>query len=285
MIIQNRGRAYEVLRKLGSAKTDQYLCREVKGGQERDCRIAAVPIGDGAGLIPYLDSLARGGTFRDLLEYFMDTETLYIVMAASRFPSLEEKMAGEACGLSERLAIGRNLLTALLLTGADSFFCRAALGTERICVSPALEIGFQYDMEEIRDFDACVFHDAALRLASVFSFLFRRELGLMAFPEMEEMIGKLKGGDFPGLLEVYGWYQPVCDAWMGKAEQSLRPESRGFRLWELTKKLGWLAAAGAKLGLVAVAAAYLAFSVAELRREPAQQQNFTEIGAFKVTVP
>lgn len=285
MIIQNRDRAYGVLQKFDSVKTDQFLCREVKGGQERDCRIAAVPLGGGAGLIPYLDSLVRAGTFQDLLEYFMDTETLYIVTAASRFPSLEEKMAGESCGLSERLAIGRNLLTALLLTGADSFFCRAALGTDRICVSPALEIGFQYDLEEIRDYDACSFNDAAVQLASVFSFLFRRELGLMAFPEMEEMIGKLKGGDFPGLLEVYGWFQPVCDAWMGKAEQSLQPESLGFRLWEQAKKFGWLVAAGVKLGLVAAAAAYLAFTVAELRGEPAQQQNFTEIGTLKVTIP
>lgn len=282
MIIQNRDHEYVVIQKLDSDSMDQYVCRRVEGGKSVPCRIGALSQDHAKTLVPYLEERKNSSDFTGLLEYFTGDGNIYVVTKAGEGLSLEEKIAGERCGLTERVEIGHGLLEALLLSGADDFFCCGALSADRIMVSPALEVSFQYDLEGILEWEKTGFFDTSQRLAAALSYLFQEERKKKAFPEMDEMIAKLRQGDFKNLTDVYGWFEPVYEAWKGKKEEELKPESLGFRIWERLKRIFGFLPALIKIGLLALACLYLGLSVYEKVREPDFVQNYKKIGTLTI---
>lgn len=282
MVIQNSTRTYVVLRQMESNTIRQYLCRQTASGEEAECRIAVVPNQYAPDLIPYLEDQREEGKFTDLLDFFTDESSLYIVTAATSFASLESRLGGAACSLAERMTIMKNLLEALLLQGMDDFFCCAALKASDIGVSDALEIGLQYDLDGIIDHGQSVFVMTQYRLAGVVRVIFRNELEQQSLPELMELEERLKQGTFSSLLEVYGWFLPVAELWSNRKEDDLRPMSFWFRVWEWLKllagKLVWLW----KLVLILLAAGYLIVSVKMFFAEPAVSDNYKEIGTLTI---
>lgn len=282
MIIQNRDHTYVAVQKLDSEGLEQYLCRKMENGRSTGCRIAVLDKRWAADLVAYLESQSQDERFQDLEEYFADEEKLYIVTSAKEQLSLEEKLTGQSCSLSERLSIGQNLLERLLLQGYDDFFCCAALDAGLIGVSDGLEISFQYDLEGITDHGQYHFVHTQAKLSEVLGFLFREEERQQSLPELKEILGLLRQGKFTSLMEVYSRFLPVVSRWMGKDEKELTPESFWFRMWERVKGLGkalvWLG----KAALIGAAALYLALSVADFVRLPEQARIFSEIGTLTI---
>lgn len=282
MVIQNRNHTYVAIQKLDSAEPDQFLCRKMENGRSRGCRIAVLENRHAPEIIAYLENQTQNDRFRDLEEYFTDDKFLYIVTSSAEQPGLEEKLTGQKCSLSERLTIGRGLLESLLLQGFDDYFCCAVLQLGGISVSAALEVSFQYDLSGILDHGQYHFAQTQARLAEILGFIFREEEKQESFPEMSQLLGRLRQGKFSSLVEVYGQFLPVASRWMGRDEAELTPKSFWFRVWERVKKLGkallWLG----KAALLLAAVAYLAVSVAALIRQPAQADVFTEIGTLMI---
>ncbi len=282
MIIQNRNQTYVAVQKLDSAETEQYLCRRMENGRSIGCRIAVLDKKWAQDLVAYLESQSQDNRFQDLEEYFTDDKSLYIVTAVKERLSLEEKLTGQSCSLSERLSIGQNLLECLLLQGYDDFLCCAVLSVGQIGVSDGLEISFQYDLEGITDHGQYRFVHTQAKLAEVFGFLFQEEMQQESLPELKEFIGLLRQGKFSSLMEVYSHFLPVSSRWMGRDERELVPANFWFRMWERIKGLGrgllWLG----KAALLMVVALYLALSVVNFVRPTEQARIFSEIGILTI---
>lgn len=282
MVIQSSAHTYVAIQKLDTGIMSQFLCRRIAQGEDVQCRLAVVPNEYAPELVPYLKEQQDGGTFTDLLDFFTDAGNLYIATAATSFPSLLSRLEGNGCGLPERMAVMRNLLETLILQGMDDFFCCAALEPSAIGVSDSLEIGFQYDLDEIASHEQWGNLMTQYRLSLIADALFEAELKTESLPEAREFTQRLKQGTFSNLLEIYQWFLPVAEIWLSGEKKELKPMSFRFRMWEkikgLAKKLVWLW----KMFLIVLAAAYLVLSVKAFLTEPAVSQHFKQIGTLTI---
>lgn len=286
MVIRNLEKQYRVIREWEGQAQDgiiQYICREEK--EQRDCRLARQELKSVSGdQIRFFMDQIHSEAFTDFLDFFTDSNYLYLVMAHPEGESLAGKLE-ESCSLKERMEIGKNLLENMILLNLPEYFFQSAMDLRLITVSRSLEVRLGYDLSGLERFREYGFEKGARKLAAVLSALFKEELDIRAFPPMETLIYDLGDNRFESLLEIYGRFQELYREWADRKEEQLRPESFSFRLWERIKQAGRLLKRLAAAGVLGLALLYLAVSVMEARKEPGYADNYDSIGTLEIQRP
>lgn len=281
MVIQNGAHSYVAVQKVDSRTIEQYLCRRMEAGSAEQCRLALIPKEQIQALLPWLQAQKEQG-FSDLWDFFAEGEQLCVVTAARPYPPLVRYLSDKQPALAERLSITAAIFTELLLQGMDDYFCCAALSPERIGVSAALEIGFQYDLDDIAAHADVRFAMTQQKLAALLKGLFEKELSERCLPELETLFGRLLQGDFASLLDVWQAFVPIQERYSAADAQALQPMSLGFRIWERLKRfaaaLVWLW----KLLLIVLALLYLVVSVQAFVKDAEVAQNYGQIGTLEL---
>lgn len=285
MVIRNLEKQFIVIGKQpGEGEAEQFLCRLDGEREGAEYRIVRLPLSRaGAELVSWLQEQKNRESFSDFSDYFSDQDFLYIVMRLGDGIRLEEKLRRERCSLAERLKIAEQLVTGMILKEEPPFFFSAAMDSRLIRVTPAMEVGFDYDLSGIEDYREADFALGQRRLGQVLGQLFEKELKLSALPDMERLIYGLGHGQYGGLLDIYRELAPIVKEWSAKEETALKPQSLAFRLWERLKSLARLGKKLAMAGLLALALGYLILSVYSFFKEPGIKDNFNQIGSLTIT--
>lgn len=284
MVIQNLEHSYIVVQACpGAGTARQFLCREERDGQWLEKKLLRVPLEAVSGnLIRFLAEQIRRESFTDLEDYFTDDAFLYAVMQLGAGKPLSEKLSEEKCSLTERLEIGRHLLERLvLLDPAPYFFC-AAMDVSRIRTDAALESTFDYDLSELPEYAKISFDMGAERLCGVMDQLFPEERKQRSMPELERFCYGLSHGEYADLLSILQAYNEVCAVWLNRTEAELTPQTLGFKLWALFKKLLRVLRKLALIGILLLALLYLGLSVWEFAKPPEAGQTFSRIGTLEI---
>lgn len=281
MVIRNLSKQYRIIREWGtSGEITQYICREEE--EQKDCRIAVQNLGQVSNNeIRFLMEQVNNCRFQDFIDFFTDSENLYVVMAHAGEESLKAKLA-EECSFRERMEIGKNLLEHILLSDIPDYFFQASMDTELIYVSPSLEIGLCYDLSYLDEFESAGFQKGAFKLGRILWELYREELSIRAFGPMEGLIYDLENSGFSSVLEVYERFQEIYREWAGKKREQMEPESFPFRMWKRIKQAGKFLKTAAAVGIMALAVVYLGLSIRQFLKEPQNADNYSVIGTLKI---
>lgn len=284
MVIQNLERSYVVIQSCpGEGRQRQYLCREDGDGQWREKKIGRIPLAEvSGGLIRFLMDQIHRESFRDFEDYFTDDEFLCVVMGLGEGKPLAVKLQEEKCTLRERLEMGKNLIERLVLLNPDPYFFRGAMAAERIRVSAALETAFDYDISDITEHERADFAQGAEGLSGVMEVLFLQERKQRSMPELDRFCYGLSHGEWGDYLSIHREYLKVFERWADKEEKDLQPKTWGFRLWEMVKASLRGLKKLALLGILVLAAAYLALSVRDFVQPPAVRENYKRIGTLQI---
>lgn len=284
MVIRNMEQRYIVIHKIESGDgSDQYLCRNLDSDSDREYRIARLELRKVSGeLVRFLLEQIHQENFTDFLDYFTDADYLYVVMNRGRGNTLDQKLSQENCRLKERMEVAKNLLEKAVLLDLPPYFLNGTMRGRGILVTPSLEVGFDYEMNDLAGFARIGFEQAAGRIGKILETLFARELGLEALPEMKAFIYGLKHGEFTGLLDVHEAFLTIYYQWEGKSEQALKPQSFSFRLWEKLKKLGIVVKKAVYAGILLLALAYLVITVRNFKTPEPVVENFEKIGTLHI---
>lgn len=289
MLIENLERKYIVIKKnSGQEGIEQFVCslEEDRTGKEYGiARVSLDRLGQGgftADVIGFLTEQRKNKSFQDFFEYFTDAHFLYIVTIYGNEVSLEEKLDSENCSLPERLEIGKCLLEHMILLGAPHFFYWSALAPGGIRISKAMEIQFQYDLTEILHFQDYGIGETAKRLAEQLQGLYKKELELQAFPEMEQLIAGLNREEYKDYIEIYEQYIRIYESWCNHQEIGLTPRKFTFRLWEKIKRLGGISKKLVAVLILLAAAGYTFLSIQEFMTPPSVVKNYAKIGSLEL---
>lgn len=284
MMIRNLEQRYLVIQKIEDTDgADQYLCRNADFDSDREYRIARLSLPMvGGDLVRFLMEQIHQENFTDFVDYFTDADYLYVVMNCGRGNTLGQKLRQENCKLNERMEISKNLLEKAVLLDMPSYFLYGVMREDGIRVAPTLEVGFDYEMNGLAQFDQIEFVQAQRRIGEILELLLARELELEALPAMKTMIYGLKHGEYEDLLKVHEAFLLIYYEWDGKSEQALSPQSFSFRLWARIKKLGSLAKKAVYAGILLLALAYLVITVKEMNRPAPIADTFEKIGTLQI---
>lgn len=284
MIIRNLEQRYLVIHKLESENgADQYLCRNADSDSGREYRIARVGLPTvGGELVRFLMEQIHRENFTDFVDYFTDADYLYVVMNCGHGNPLGQKLSQESCRLEERMEITKNLLEKTVLLDMPPYFLYGAMRSEGIRVAPTLDVEFDYEMNDIAEFDLIGFEQAQRRIGEILEILFGRELELEAFPAMKALIYGVKHGEYTTVLSVHEAFLSIYSERKEKSGQALTPQSLSFRLWERIKKLGILAKKAVYAGILLLALAYLVITVRDFRTPAPAAEIFEKIGTLQI---
>lgn len=280
MMIQNCDHAYEVIQCLGSTEdTVEYLCRE--SGHPGEGFFLLVCVGEpvlAKNFTLFLEEKVRKDVFTDYRECFQWEQKLYAVFAYSVQQTLTERLDGELMSLLERVQIAHGLFKRLLLQDPPPYFAVNALRPEQVTVSRSLDVGWNYRLRKVRQFDAAGSRDAARGLLEVLELLFAPELKRKLYPELEGYLDALDEGRLWPYVEMYRAFLPVGEVLLNDSSRERVPQTFWFRLWERIKKLLGFLRRVLMAALIAAAVLYVVFVLTDNSGSGAGQQVFNQIG-------
>ena len=243
MLIQSLDQTYTVIQLLGrNDRAECYLCRDYARQDPSDYALVRLIDPDlVARMVPVFLRLEQEGMFLDFVGSFTGEDGVYGAFRYSGFPTWEQKRDREACSLAERLEIAKNLLEKMLLYRMPPYFQRNVLAPGRICVSPSLEVGFRYGLEDIYNYFSVGPADACQGFRAFFEELFYEELAQGAAPELETFVSGCAAAE--GLEDLYRRFVPVYQALRapkeGKQKKQAAPrrQGRAFQIWEAVKRV------------------------------------------------
>lgn len=284
MIIRILGNDYLVLYTISkNRELEQYRCRRIGEAGEREYR--ALRISSSAvrpELISYLMEQVHNQSFYEFVDYTTESDFLTVLMDCGQGISMARVLLGEKPSLTQRLAMGRKLLEHMLLSDFPTYFIYAAMGVERIKVSPAMDFGFDFNFSDFLQFESVDFSMASRKLGDVFEILFLAEQKQRAIPELGRLLYGLQHNQYSQLLPIYQEMEAICRNWEGKDEKELENHSFTFRLWEKIKGFGRFFLGLAKLAVILAAAAYLALSIYDFVQPEAPGQVYEQIGDLEI---
>lgn len=284
MIIQNIEHKYVVIQKLqGEEMLEQFICRDVRFSFEQEYRIARVSTEDlPSGLIPYLLNMEQGKKFKDFREYFTDDQYLYLVVSENTHMTLKDRLDQDICGLAERIQIGMVVLEHLVLLDPPPYFAASAMSLDGIGISKALEIQFRYDLFRLFQYQKYGMKEVEDGISVCFRRLYQKELELKAFPEMEVFLTELSKSVYEDYVSIYASFRGIYQVWQGRGEESLKPQSKSFRLWEFLKRVGKILKNMVSMLILLLALVYLVLSVRAFTAPHPSMQNYNKIGTLEM---
>jgi hypothetical protein len=271
MLIQTLNRRYSVILVLNTSNdADVCVCRDIWEDSGREYLLVAVKNPD---LIcrcaPFYTRQAGNRSFTDFIECFSRDGQFYIVFAYYAKPTLKAKLTDELYFLSERLDIGKNLLSQILLQNMPPNILYEALQDRNLLLDDALQVHFNYVLEEVASFALFSFDRVQMELARVFRFLLRQEIAGQSSDEIRSFVDDLEACAFTDYMSVYEAYDRIYDMLKALVENGeINPRSFLFRCWERIKRLARLMRP-VLVGVVLVTAlVFLVYSIANPAPKP-----------------
>lgn len=283
MLIQSLEKTFTVIQLRNRCEaTESYLCRDYDQQPPSDYLLVKIKNQSLAQkLVPIFLELDREKTFLDFAGSFPQEDSLYGVFRYSDFPTLSEKMEREHCDLRERMQIVLNLLQKMILYKMPLYFQQHIFDMDRVCVSPSMEIGFRY---ELQDFERYFDVTQAMVTDSLWSFLeqlFAQELEQRSCAELEKFIN--------GLAEFYGGLQDLYQEFVklyNKLQGPIKPVPQTgmpFRVWESVKQIGRVLRPVLAAGVLIAILVYLIFMMDKDNTAVSGAETFDYIGTLQIT--
>lgn len=282
MIIRIEETSYLVLGTVPEDGLCQYVCKK-QDGTEGEYRAVRVPSALVSGeLIQYLMEQVHKESFHEFVDYATDAEGLYVIMDCGRGILLSQRMKTERMSLRERLETGRRILERLVISDFPDYFIHAAVLPDAVRLTPAMDVSFAFHLGDLDHFAEYDFGKAQEALAVLMETLFEKELSIQSFPDMSQLIRKLRAAEKENLLEVYEEYSGIDALWRTRNEEHLENRSWPFRIWGWMKSLGRILKKLAAVFLVCLAVLYLVLSVQAFFREPEPGVVYERIGDLEI---
>ena len=265
MLIQTLHKRYEVIHVRGAGHdADVLLCRDLWEEQERTYLLVAVKNPD---LIhrcaPYFTAQADNRSFKDFIECFSRDGLFYIVFAWHAKPLFIDKFNEEFYFLPERLEIGKSLLSRILLLDMPPGILYEALQERNLLLDDAMQVGFNYILEDISSFNLFSMDRVQQELGRIFRLILRRELATQVIEEASLFVGDLEQCVFRDYREIYEAFDRLYDLLTILQETGeLNPKNFLFRSWEWLKKAFRFARPVLAGIVLATALGYLVYTLA-----------------------
>lgn len=240
MLIQTLKRRFEVLQVLDATRdTEVLICRDLWEEGERKYLLVVMKNPD---LIyrsaPFFVEQSGNDSFKDLIECFSRESQFYVVFAYYEKPLLGERYGEERYTLSERLEIGKSLLSRMVLQNMPPSIQCEALQERNLRLDSSLQVYFNYILEEVPAYGTLNLGRVQMELARIFRLLLRQEIATQVVEEVQIFVDNLEQGEFRNYLEIYEAYDRLYVLLRGLQEVGeIHPKSFLFRLWERIKGL------------------------------------------------
>lgn len=260
----------------------RYLCRE-EGKKQIYSMVCIKDKMWIRGVTKFLMEQMENSHFTDFISCFFSEECLYVLMKYREGMTLTKMLQEMQGGLKVRMVTGKNILEKILLLSMPDYFLQDCLRGERIKVSPALEIEFQYELDNIYQFESCDFCHVQACLGRIFQELFQWEIKKDVFPPVRHFCHNLCRGEYRDILEIYEAYQELC-RYMEEIppEKRKQPRTWEFRVWEkIHRKIASLKKI-CGIVLLMLALIFLVYTVYQTVCPGGEKQIFTSIGTLKI---
>ena len=283
MMIQTIGKKYMVTQySYADSHFMRYKCRE-EGKKEMYSMTCIKDKTWIRRVTKFLMDQMENPNFTDYVSCFFSEECLYVLMKYRAGISLRETLLKAHCGLEGRMAIGKNILEKILLLKMPDYFLQDCLWADRIILSTALEVEFQYELANLPEYESYDFCHVQARLAGIFEELFMPEIQKRVLPDASRFCDALYGGEYADMLEVYQAYQELCRNINEIPPEELKiPRTPSFQIWEkIRRQFGTLKKVCALFLLIA-ALAFLVYTVSQSGQSGGEKRIFTSIGTLKI---
>jgi hypothetical protein len=240
MIIQTLNRRFEVIVVLRSGHdADIYVCRDLWEEGERKYLLAAIKNPDLVyACAPFFAKQKENRPFKDFLECFSRDGLFYAVFAYYAKPLLKAKFSEELYFLDERLEIGKNVLSRIILQQMPPAILYEALQERNLLLDDALQVYFNYILEEIPSYGRISMDRVQAELGRLFRFLLRQELDTQVMEGLRGFVEDLEQCRFADSMEIYEAYDILYDRLKELQDiGELNPQNFLFRMWEWLKKM------------------------------------------------
>ena len=282
MTIQTLKHQYEIVQKIRTTdQIDQFFCIEETDNKKLYFDIFKIKQRNLVVklILPFTEQMSNIA-FEDYYECFSKDGALYLVFVHNEAISLRQKLQGEVCNLQERMQIGRKILEKILLLNMPDMMSYDVLDANRIQVTPALDISFLYELEEIEQFEQLNFSAVRQKFVTLFEVLFERELLLDISEKIPAFLDYIRE-ESSSYLDIYQTYIRLMEQ-LQKPEEALKPNTLWFRLWNRIKKLAVkLRGVFATIVVIAVAG-YLIYSILNPAPNQADKFCFQRIGTVTI---
>lgn len=283
MQIQTLEKTYEVVEfRYADDHLVRYLCRE-EGKKQTYSMVCIKDKTWIRGVTKFLMEQMENPHFTDFVSCFFSEECLYVLMKHQKGTTLTKMLQEMRGGLEVRMVTGKNILEKILLLSMPDYFLQDCLRGDRIMVSPALEIEFQYELDNIYQFESCDFCHVQACLGRIFEELFQWEIKKEVFPAVRQFCQNLCRGEYRDILGVYEDYQELC-RYMEEIppEKRKQPGTWEFRVWEKIRRQITPLKKICEIVLLVMALIFLVYTVYQAVNPGGEKQIFTSIGTLKI---
>ena len=240
MLIQTLSRRFSVIHVRSSTNdADVLVCRDLWEENDREYLIVALKNPD---LIyrsaPFFTAQTGNRAFKDFVECFSRDGLFYIVFAYYAKPLFTDRFNEEIYFLSERLDIGKSLLSRILLQNMPPCILYEALQDRNLLLDDALRVYFNYALEDIASYNLFSIDRVQMELGRIFRILLRQEVATLVTEDIQAFIGDLESCAFADYMEIYEAYDRLYDMLKELLEVGeINPKSFLFRCWDWIKNL------------------------------------------------
>lgn len=274
MMIRTYESDYMVIRHVQSDDKikEVYICR--RNGEQNGREYIVICIKDIAlcqQLLHFFSEKVDKKKFTDFVEYFTFEGNLHIVFVYSRLMALDEKLRIQFCSFAERLEMTQKILERIVYLNMPYSFMADALVPEHITISDTLDVRFNYEMTNLNRINSYTLPEVGQDIVNVLQLLFRGELEKKSCPEIEELLGWLKGGEYESYLDIFYKFNEYYALLKNKTEEELAvPRTKLFQLWEKVKTAFKGLRKVLMIVLLVAAILYLVFSIVDLVKPQSQ---------------
>lgn len=266
MLIHSLKKEYTVLRVLKTSRDmDSSVCRESAARRDQTQLIVTVKNPDLIyRLMPFfVEQRKENPAFQDLQECFAQDGKLYLVFAYREKPTLARKLAEGNYSFRERLEIGKNLLSWMVLQQMPDCIQYDVLQEENLLLDDALQVYFNYQLENMAGYFTASGSRVQPQLARIFKGIFQTEIAARSADELPAFLEELEQGSFTDYLDIYQAYSRLYDLLKGREELGqLEPQNFLFLLWDRIKRLTRFLKPVLAVIVLATALGYLVYTAA-----------------------
>lgn len=230
--------------------------------------------------IKFLFEQSQNKIFTDFVDYYTMPDLLYVFMKHQQQPTLQQKLDAENCSLPERLQLVKNILERLAILDMPLYFMGNILDSNHVLVSDGLDISFDYQLYDIADFANTTAEQVAEKMADLLALIFDKELQMKAMKQLRVLIQKLRQGRIAVKDEIIQEFYPIYSYYTEHPD--IEKQTRQFKQLEKIKKLAKYLGVAIQLGVIALAIAYLVWSILMINDEGEVVQNFQSIGTQEI---
>ena len=282
MIIETYDKTYTVVRHNASGlKKEIYVCRNKEDKQ----LYTVICIKDKKvtnRIIEFICKQKNNKKFSDLIDNFVYKEDLHVVFTYAEGMSLE-KYLKQKCTLEERLEIGKKLLEKLVLYEIPFYFQCQCLKIENIFLTDAMDIKFQYTLEDIEEYASYKGQTARAYLYQILKILFNKELKDKVIEPMQEFLKMLQREEEMEYLKIYQAYCEVCEKIKKIPKEEIQtPKGRIFYFWQKIKSMRGIIK-GSLMALIFICVfGYMIYSIFMSFKIKGYERHFKEIGTVQI---